>query len=182
MLLNLEEFKDLRFSDLLPKKKSLDDISNDRQAKTRAASAEDFEKSQLFFVRKAIATYVETLDKGLGTMGMDYGLILDNFSAMLKKIRIIYPSLQVQILYGYSALIKSSHRRFSQLGTQEFSHLISAYLETLGINMTQNLQFYKGNTNVLIELSADQLNLSRNVQLLLRNQILIRKYLQEPSG
>lgn len=129
-----------------------------------------------------MATYVETLDKGLGTLGMDYGLILDNFKAMLKKIRKIYPSLQVQILYGYSAIIKSSHRRFSQLGTQEFSNLISAYLETLNIIMTQNLKFYKGNTNVLIELSADQLNLARNIQLLLRNQILIRKYLQEPSG
>ena len=48
--------------------------------------------------------------------------------------------------------------------------------------MLQNSQFFKGQSSVLMELSADKLNLSRNIQLILRNQIQIRKYLQESQG
>ena len=35
--------------------------------------------------------HMEALDKGLGSMGMDYGMILGNFTEMLSKIRQLCP-------------------------------------------------------------------------------------------
>ena len=70
----------------------------------------------------------------------------------------------------------------SSLGSAEFASLVIGYLETLDKIISQNILFYKGQTNVLIELSAEKLNLARNIQLLLRNQVLINKFFQAPKA
>lgn len=116
VFLQIEEFRDCDFSGLMPKDKHKNARSEgvtDFDPKLDGNDFGDFDKAHLFFMRKSVARYLEALDKGLGSMGMDYSMMLDNFSLILAKIRQVYPSLQVQILYGFSALIKSSHRRFN---------------------------------------------------------------------
>ena len=116
VFLQIEEFRDCDFSGLMPKDKHKNARSRgvaDFDSNIDGGDYGDFDKSRLFFMRKSVASYLEALDKGLGSMGMDYSMMLDNFSLILAKIRQVYPSLQVQILYGFSALIKSSHRRFN---------------------------------------------------------------------
>jgi len=116
VFLQIEEFRECDFSGLIPKNKHKNARSGgvtDFDPKLDENGFGDFDKSRLFFMRKSVASYLEALEKGLGSMGMDYSMMLDNFSLILAKIRQVYPSLQVQILYGFSSLIKSSHRRFN---------------------------------------------------------------------
>lgn len=124
------------------------------------SEALNLQNEHYFFLRKIISVYIETLDKGLGSMAIDYSIVLNNFIDIIKAIRPIYPQLQMTIIYSFTNLINSIYTKMNYFDPEDYSKLFLVYTTLVDDVLYQNIEFYRGESNILIEITPEKLNLS----------------------
>jgi len=128
-----------------------------------------------FFVRKYAMVIFRTLEQFIGVKVLDYGEVVQNLRSLVEFVGVYYRDLDGTLLSAFGRFFLNMRSQLFQIDVDELQKIAYLYISVLNRVLYQNIDFYRGHSNRLINLENNSLRLGEIFMCLFQNSMKNKK-------